>query len=431
MKFTTLFFLCALSVSAETVITVIDNQIDLTHSRISGNIFSNQAEVINGIDDDGNGYIDDINGWNFIANSNEVFDYSDYGSFPAEIYEYYNLRAKKSLETISDEELLRYKELAKDKDFMKRKSEYTKYAHGTHVGCIALGITNKDTNKNIKLLPIRYLGDATQGAFLKPEFKVLGDDSSDSEKIAGLKQYFEKYAVWMVGKFDIATSYATRFSKVINISWGQSYASTYEEVESAWKKQFTSPLNEEIAAEITASFMSSILSNGKTIVKRHEDTLFIFSAGNKKMNNDEVPHYPSSIKQPNVISVGSFYLNDKAYFTNYGKKSVSVFAQGMAINSCVPENLYLPINGTSQSAPQVASLAANILESANEFKVAISTIEVRRVILETSDKHESLREISESSGVINEKRAIRAIELMTSLSIPEAIAQSFIDIPTI
>jgi len=155
MKFTTLFFLCALSVSAETVITVIDNQIDLTHSRISGNIFSNQAEVINGIDDDGNGYIDDINGWNFIANSNEVFDYSDYGSFPAEIYEYYNLRAKKSLETISDEELLRYKELAKDKDFMKRKSEYTKYAHGTHVGCIALGITNKDTNKNIKLLPIR------------------------------------------------------------------------------------------------------------------------------------------------------------------------------------------------------------------------------------------------------------------------------------
>ncbi|EQC46097.1 S8 family serine peptidase [Bacteriovorax sp. Seq25_V] len=431
MKLITLLFLCALSAKSETIVTVIDNQIDLTHSKISGNIFSNQEEVINGIDDDGNGYIDDINGWNFIANSNEVFDYKDYGSFPAEIYEYYELRAKKSLETISDDELTRYKELAKNKEFMKTKSKYTKYAHGTHVACLALGINNEQTSKGVKLLPIRYLGDAKEGAFLKAEFKPLSPDATDEEKIKNLRTYFEKYAVWMVGKLEIATSYAAKFSNIINISWGQSFASTYDEVESAWKKQFESKLNEDVATEITKNFMTTILSRGKAVVKSHENILFIFSAGNKKLNNDEIPHYPSSIRGINTISTGAFYLNDKAYFSNFGKKSVSVFAPGMAVTSCVPENLFLPINGTSQAAPQVASLAANILERSKELKITLSIQDLRRLVLETSDKYETLKDISESSGVINNQRALRATELMLSLSLTEAIAQSFIDIPSI
>ena len=57
----------------ETIIAVIDTGIDINHFELSDGIFKNKREIINGIDDDGNGYIDDVTGWNFYDNDNEVF----------------------------------------------------------------------------------------------------------------------------------------------------------------------------------------------------------------------------------------------------------------------------------------------------------------------------------------------------------------------
>lgn len=56
------------------VIAVIDSGVQVTHPDLVDNIWVNPAEIAgNGIDDDGNGYIDDIHGWNFHAN-NDVLD---------------------------------------------------------------------------------------------------------------------------------------------------------------------------------------------------------------------------------------------------------------------------------------------------------------------------------------------------------------------
>lgn len=57
----------------ETIIAVIDTGIDINHFELSDGIFKNKHEIINGIDDDGNGYIDDVTGWNFYDNDKEVF----------------------------------------------------------------------------------------------------------------------------------------------------------------------------------------------------------------------------------------------------------------------------------------------------------------------------------------------------------------------
>ena len=53
------------------VVAVIDSGIDITHEDLRENIWINQDEIPNnGIDDDSNGYIDDINGWNFLGEAN-------------------------------------------------------------------------------------------------------------------------------------------------------------------------------------------------------------------------------------------------------------------------------------------------------------------------------------------------------------------------
>ena len=54
------------SKSKSIIVAVIDTQIDLKHEDLQGQIWINDKEIPNnGIDDDHNGYVDDINGWNF------------------------------------------------------------------------------------------------------------------------------------------------------------------------------------------------------------------------------------------------------------------------------------------------------------------------------------------------------------------------------
>lgn len=56
----------------ETVIAVIDTEVDINHIELKSSIWINSKEIPNnGIDDDNNGYIDDVNGWNFIGNLQE------------------------------------------------------------------------------------------------------------------------------------------------------------------------------------------------------------------------------------------------------------------------------------------------------------------------------------------------------------------------
>ncbi len=59
--------------SEDAVVAVLDTGLDLDHPDLAGNIWTNTLEVAgNGRDDDGNGYIDDIHGWNFIEGTNDV-----------------------------------------------------------------------------------------------------------------------------------------------------------------------------------------------------------------------------------------------------------------------------------------------------------------------------------------------------------------------
>lgn len=62
----------------QVVVAVIDTGIDYSHQDLAGSIWINEDEVPgDGIDNDGNGYIDDVYGWNFYSNNNQVFTGSD------------------------------------------------------------------------------------------------------------------------------------------------------------------------------------------------------------------------------------------------------------------------------------------------------------------------------------------------------------------
>lgn len=63
------------------VVAVLDSGIDLNHPDLRNRLWKNEGEIPdNGIDDDNNGYIDDVHGWNFNANNNNVMDDTGHGS---------------------------------------------------------------------------------------------------------------------------------------------------------------------------------------------------------------------------------------------------------------------------------------------------------------------------------------------------------------
>lgn len=63
------------------VVAVVDTGVDYNHADLKDNIWTNTKEIPdNGIDDDGDGYIDDVRGWNFVNNTNEVMDDNSHGT---------------------------------------------------------------------------------------------------------------------------------------------------------------------------------------------------------------------------------------------------------------------------------------------------------------------------------------------------------------
>lgn len=76
------------SSASKPIVAVIDTGVDTTHSVMTGTsgIWTNPNETAgNGVDDDGNGYVDDVHGWNFVDNSATMYDDDGHGTHVAGI----------------------------------------------------------------------------------------------------------------------------------------------------------------------------------------------------------------------------------------------------------------------------------------------------------------------------------------------------------
>lgn len=120
-----------------------------------------------------------------------------------------------------------------------------------------------------------------------------------------------------------------------------------------------------------------------------KDVLIVQAAGNDNQNNDVERNFPdrrylSGGTADAYIVVGASSWNDdeslKASFSNYGKTTVDVFAPGAQINSTVPDvNAYAKYDGTSMASPVVAGLAALI----RSYYPKLTALQVKEIIMKS------------------------------------------------
>ncbi|GIL18643.1 MAG: hypothetical protein BroJett040_23940 [Oligoflexia bacterium] len=72
--------------SKKIVVAVVDTGCDIKHEDLGNNFWKNPGEIPgNGIDDDGNGFVDDVSGWNFVSNNPDLTDNHGHGTHIAGI----------------------------------------------------------------------------------------------------------------------------------------------------------------------------------------------------------------------------------------------------------------------------------------------------------------------------------------------------------
>ena len=477
--------------SKTVIVAVIDSGVDIDHEDLVGKIWTNTKEVAgNGIDDDNNGYIDDVHGWNFIGGvdgTNVEFDTYELTR------EYARLKSKYEFKTTPGEENeeefnywldLKQKYQNRSTEAMKQYIFYRDIRNNTLGMIESMSILLGHDNFTKRELDTIKVDKNT----IKAVQSRLSDMMSlfDMDSIAHVKDYLDE----ALEHFEVQVKYGYNIEynprKIIGDNWEDPYERGYgnNDVEGTFADHGTHvagiiaanrnnnlgiqgiadnvlimpirtvPNGDERDKDV-ANAIRYAADNGAKIINMSfgksfefrrsvvdeaidyatkKGVLFVQGAGNSNKSSDEVPNYPTPIRlQPdtthllNYISVGATSelanADFVASFSNYGRRSVDLFAPGVQIYSTVPDNGYEPFDGTSMASPVVAGVAALIMS----YYPDLSPIQVRQILLDSVmtydelivkvpgvEKTTNFSNLSISGGLIN---AARAVELAESLKI--------------
>lgn len=399
------------NVNAATI-AVIDSGLDYKHEMITPNLWTNANEVEDRRDNDGNGYQDDVHGWNFAEQNGQIIDYKYLGTFSPDCKKYFDIQGKMFLKQATESEIAWLKEKVADPKFIKEMGKFGNFVHGTHVA----GITIRDSKNEamgIKLIP-------TEVKLWERDLAYMATMKADRWDL--LQKAFDALAGQQMNLLtDIARFVDYHKADIANGSFGTGFNQAKMITDNAYKIIFFKKPDAVDSDRAAKMFITALIEAGKKFVAAAPNTLFVFAAGNDGMNNDDYGTSPANIKADNVITVGATYKNEFfAPFSNFGTKMVDIAAPGMLIHSAIPGNEYLQVSGTSQASPYVANVAAKIKAANPKLK----PVEIKKILMGTVDSKGFLKDKVSTGGIVNSERAVVAAEMSKTLGVTLAIARA-------
>ncbi|MFG6685292.1 S8 family peptidase [Mariniflexile sp. HNIBRBA6329] len=408
------------------IVAVIDSGIDIDHEDLNDVIWTNKGEIPNnGKDDDNNGYIDDVYGWNFLGDGyNEQLEYvrilasgdttnPDYAK-AEKLYneEYQTWMGRKTqydqiYQQIKSTDDVLTKHFGK-KDYTKEevkaiKTEDQALLQATQVANYMFGNGMDSMADALKEISdgLESINDRLNYN-LNKNFKgrVNGDDPNNMNN-----KFYGNGNVKPVKKSE---SHGTHVAGIIaaerNNGKGANGVANNVKIMSIRAVPNGDEYDKDVALAIRYA-----VDNGATVINgsfgksfsphsdwvrdaikyaNDKDVVFVHAAGNDSENVDIANNFPDD--NVNGVEVSNSYIrvgalepkygsNLVAGFSNYGKQNVDVFAPGAKIYSTTPENEYDTKGGTSMAAPAVAGVAALI----RSYYPKLTAAQVKQIIMES------------------------------------------------
>jgi subtilisin family serine protease len=422
------------------LVAIIDNGIDTAHADLKANLWTNPKEIGgNKVDDDNNGFVDDVHGWDFIGGKDGKDVDFDTFEITREYARCHGKAAASGASPITEAD--RCKEI--DADFQKQKTKIEttvqnyrgannvleqiipllKRAASTDSLTPAKVRAISTTDPSLARARQIFLELDSQGATpqaiadglkslegqlkygLNPDYNprpivgdnytntsehrygnsdVMGPDAKHGTHVAGIIGAVRGNGVGIDG---IAT--AVKFLMIRTVPDGDERD---KDVANAIRYAV------DAGAQIISMSFGKSYSPFKSAVDeavKYADSkgvLMVHAAGNdgadlSKGKNFPTPVYLGGGRAANWLEVGasSWKGGDDlaAPFSNYGKAEVDVFAPGVDILSTIPGNQYERDSGTSMAAPVVTGLAALIMS----YYPNLSASDVRKIIVSSVSKH--------------------------------------------
>ena len=400
-----------------TVVAVIDNGFDVAHQDLKDVIWTNTREIAgNGIDDDHNGYVDDVHGWNFRSAPDGTLAEKEQTE-ATRIYAQWKARYEGVDSTRLTENQRKQLRL-----YLAAKREYSREVSAS--GNQPYPGDTVDT---------RY---AHNLAFNSSE--VIGDDPMDPGERSYGSPFLTKLTALLSHGTHVAGVIAAQRGNGLGIDGIADHVQIMPIVATTATgderdKDVANAIRYAVdngARIINLSFSKS-LSLYKSVVDdavryaEKKDVLIVHAAGNDGEDNDSWPHYPAADyegggRARNFITVGwsrpKFDERLAHPYSDYGARSVDVFAPGSDIFSAVPGDKYEYKSGSSMSAPMVTGVAA-LLRS---YFPRLTAIQVKDIIMRSSFKPTitvnkpgtqqkvTFRSLSISGGIVNAYNAVLA-----------------------
>lgn len=454
------------------IVAVLDAGVDLDHEDLDDVLWVNKDEIPgNGIDDDNNGYIDDIHGYNFLGESyNEQLEYARIlrlqlgdaalqAKAKAELEKEYNesLANKQQYEQI-------YQVVSNAHEVVSKqlgKVDYTK----TELAALEAKTEEMQQNKSVLTQMFQYsdnmdkfVDEIKDGvAYFTEKVNYNLNIDFNGREVVGDNPYDISDTNYGNGNPDARSedeSHGTHVAGIIaaerNNGKGVNGVANNVQIMSIRAVPNGDEYDKDIALGIRYAVDNGAkiinCSFGKSFSPKAEwvwdaityaaskDVLIVHAAGNDGNNIDlqSNPNYPNDHKMgateisDNVIEVGalapSYGSNMVATFSNYGAANVDVFAPGDDVYSTMPESKYEYQGGTSMAAPAVAGVAALLLShypnlTASQVKKVLmqSGLSSKAQVLPGGDASnaKSFTQLSKSGKMVNAYNALILAEQLT------------------
>ena len=224
-------------------------------------------------------------------------------------------------------------------------------------------------------------------------------------------KYLEEVGKENAAKIKSKADYIAKFNpRLINCSFGTPNQSVLQMMRLYSMQWGLGNLSDDELQKLANLYVTkTMFPRDKALFGGCKNALIFIAAGNSAEDLDICTTSPQGVPMQNKVVVAATNDNQKiADFSCWGKTKVDLAVPGVNIYATYPNQKMGYMSGTSMACPNALGMASLVLTENPD----LTPVQLKKILMETVDKKEWLKDKVKSGGVINVERAVYAAKMI-------------------